>query len=115
MRASRIGPLLLALGVVVGAAAGVGLLVGFEPSELPPALLDIAAYKLTFMSAFGLLAAGAIMIRYGRRETAIQAPTSAERVQTPALAESRPVGIAEDERRPRERAGTARAGDEGER
>jgi len=115
MRASRIGPFLLGLGVVVGAAAAVGLLVGFEPSELPPALLDIAAYKLTFMGAFGLLAAGAIMIRYGRRETPAQAPASAERVQTPALAESRPATITTEERRPRERAGTTRAGDEGER
>lgn len=67
MRAARIGPILLGLGLVVGAAAGVGLLVGFEPAQLPRALLNIAAYKLTFLAAAGLIAAGALVLRYGRR------------------------------------------------
>ena len=68
VQSSRIGNLFLGLGVLVGGAAGVGMLAGFEPSSLPPALLDIAAYKLTFVGAFGLLAAGAVMRRYARRE-----------------------------------------------
>jgi hypothetical protein len=68
MRAARVGHLLLILGLLVGAAAGVGLLVGFEPARLPPALLNIAAYKLTFVAALGLFAAGATFLRYARRE-----------------------------------------------
>ena len=47
-RAARIGPVLLVLGLVVGVAAGVGLLLGFEPARLPRELLNIAAYKLRF-------------------------------------------------------------------
>ncbi len=40
--------------------AVVGLVAGFEPSKLPPALLNIAVYKLTFGAAAGLLAAGGL-------------------------------------------------------
>jgi hypothetical protein len=76
MRNSRFGSLLLALGAIVGAAAGIGLIFGFKPASLPPALLNIAAYKLTFVGAFGLLAAGAVMIRYGRREEMRDTPES---------------------------------------
>ena len=68
MRTSRFGQLLLVVGGAVGVAAVVGLVVGFEPAKLPPALLNIAVYKLTFAAAAGLLAAGAIVRRYGRRE-----------------------------------------------
>ena len=68
MRTTRTGSLLLTLGVLVGGAASVGLLSGFEPARLPAALLNIAAYKLTFLAAFGLIAAGAIVQRYGRQQ-----------------------------------------------
>jgi len=68
MRPKGIGRLLLGLGMAVGVVAGVGLLVGFEPARLPPALLNIAAYKLTFVAAIGLLVAGAVIVRYGRRD-----------------------------------------------
>lgn len=68
MRPSGLGKILLGAGLVVGVVAGVALSLGLEPSKLPPALLDIAAYKLTFLAAAGLLAAGAIVLRYGRRE-----------------------------------------------
>lgn len=67
MRPAHVGRLLLALGLLVGAAAGAGLVVGFEPSRLPPALLDIAAYKLTFVAALGLIVAGALFLRRARR------------------------------------------------
>ena len=67
MRATHLGALLLGLGLVVGILAGLGLLLGFQPARLPPALLNIAAYKLTFLAAFGLLAAGAVVQRFGRR------------------------------------------------
>lgn len=40
MRADKIGRLLLAVGLLVGIAAGVGLVTGFEPARLPAALLD---------------------------------------------------------------------------
>ena len=70
MRSGRFGGFLLAMGVVVGVAAVVGLVLGFEPSRLPPALLDVAAYKLTFLAAGGLLAAGAIIRRRSNRDDA---------------------------------------------
>jgi hypothetical protein len=63
----RVGRLLLGLGVLVGAAAGIGLLVGFEPARLPPALLNIAVYKLLFVSAMAILAAGAVVLRHAGR------------------------------------------------
>jgi len=67
MQARHLSSALLALGVLVGVAAAVGLLLGFEPARLPAALLNLAAYKLTFLAAFGLLAAGAVVARYSRR------------------------------------------------
>ena len=67
MRAPRIGEVLLAVGAVVGVAAVMGLVVGFEPSKLPPALLNVAVYKLTFAAAAGLFAAGAVVQRYATR------------------------------------------------
>jgi hypothetical protein len=72
MKTSRFGGLLLATGAAVGVAAVVGLVIGFEPSRLPAALIDIAVYKLTFAAAAGLLAAGAIVRRYARRDGSAQ-------------------------------------------
>jgi len=78
MSSSRFGGFLLGIGVVVGIAAVVGLATGFEPSRLPAALLDVAVYKLTFAAAAGLLAAGAIVRRYVRRDRdGVQPPSSA--------------------------------------
>jgi hypothetical protein len=76
MRSVHVGRLLLALGLLVGLAASVGLLVGFEPSRLPPALLDLAAYKLTYLAALGLLAGGAVFLRHARRADAPEATTT---------------------------------------
>jgi hypothetical protein len=87
MTADRIGRFFLALGLLVGCAAGLGLLLGFEPSRLPAAMLDLAVYKLTFLAAFGLLAAGAVVARLARRD--------AERVAArtpPELVGGRPEG-----------------------
>jgi hypothetical protein len=67
VRTPRLGEVLLAIGAGVGVAAVIGLVVGFEPSKLPPALLNIAVYKLTFGAAAGLLAAGAVVRRYAKR------------------------------------------------
>ncbi len=79
--------MLLAIGAAVGVAAVVGLMTGFEPSRLPAALIDIAVYKLTFASAAGLLAAGAIVRRYAKREENNQAGRAvpAEQTDTPRL------------------------------
>lgn len=49
-------------------SSGGRLVVGFEPAKLPAALLNIAVYKLAFAAAAGLLAAGAIVQRYARRD-----------------------------------------------
>ena len=87
MRTARFGSLLLAAGALVGAAAGIGLIFGFEPASLPPALLNIAAYKLTFLGAFGLLAAGAVIIRYSRREEIRRAADSMNETQPAELTE----------------------------
>jgi hypothetical protein len=65
MRLDRVGGVLLVTGAIVGVVAAVGVAVGFEPSQLPPKLLDIAAYKLTFGAAAVLLAIGAIVRRHG--------------------------------------------------
>jgi hypothetical protein len=77
MRLDRVGGVLLVTGAVVGVIAVVGLAVGFEPSQLPPKLLDIAAYKLTFGAAAVLLAIGAIVRRHGL--TSDNAPRSTSR------------------------------------
>jgi len=68
MRIGRLGGVLLGIGAAVGVAAVVGLVVGFEPARLPPALINIAVYKLTAAAAIALLAAGAIIRRYDKRE-----------------------------------------------
>ena len=78
MRARHLGTFFLTLGVLVGTAAGVGMLVGFEPARLPAALLNIAAYKLTFLAALGLLAAGAVLARHARRGEAREALRAGE-------------------------------------
>jgi hypothetical protein len=70
MRTNRFGTFLLAIGAAVGVAAVVGLVVGFEPARLPPTVLNIAAFKLTFAAAVALLATGAIVLRRGKRDSA---------------------------------------------
>jgi hypothetical protein len=72
MPRGRVGSVLVAVGVVVGVAASLGVLVDFEPARLPPALLNIAAYKLTFLAAGGLIAAGAIVRRRARRRAEVE-------------------------------------------
>ena len=67
MRPAHIGRLLLTLGLLVGVAASIGLLVGFEPAGLPRTLINLAAYKLTYIAALGLLAGGAMLLRLARR------------------------------------------------
>jgi hypothetical protein len=108
MRAARIGPVLLALGLVVGVAAGVGLLVGFEPARLPRELLNIAAYKLTFLAAGGLLAAGALAVRYDRRHPSTKAVDTAHAHRPAALAEGLPADASPTDPRRHVRVGNSR-------
>ena len=86
MSATRIGRLLLALGVLVGGAAGIAMLLGFEPARLPRAVLNIAVYKLTFLAALAILAAGATVLRHAWREGSHTALPRSARDQRAALA-----------------------------
>jgi hypothetical protein len=86
-----VGHLLLALGLLVGAAAGIGLLIGFEPARLPPALLNVAAYKLTFLAALGLFAGGAVCLRYARRRETYAPPPGLPGQETKDLTEGQPA------------------------
>jgi hypothetical protein len=90
MPSSRTGRLLLGLGVLVGTVASVGLLIGFEPARLPPALLNIAAYKLTFLAALGLIAGGAVVTRHTRRNSTGDAPARLPANEMRELTEGHP-------------------------
>lgn len=97
MKMSRFGQLLLVIGGAVGATAVVGLVIGFEPAKLPPALLNIAVYKLTFAAAAGLLAAGAIVHRYSKRDARPGANESASSVGAPTNRNALGEGAAGDQ------------------
>ena len=77
MRLRNLSKAFYALGLFVGGAASMGLLVGFEPARLPAALLNIAAYKLTFLAALFLIAAGAGVARFARRLEGLPLPGDA--------------------------------------
>jgi len=64
----RIGDALLVLGLVVGAGAVVGYQLDIIPN-LPPAILKLVLYKLTFVGGLGLLVAGAFVRRAANRES----------------------------------------------
>ena len=106
MRRSRIAEFLLAAGAVVGAAAVVGLVVGFEPAKLPPALLNLAFYKLAFVGAAGLLVGGGLVHRYARRgEGQLHTGRAADSVREPQAAlgdgaANPPASTLRDERAP---------------
>jgi hypothetical protein len=66
MTGRTLSKLLTAVGAVVAVAAGVAMTLGWEP-RLSPFMLKVVFYKLTFLGAAGLIAAGAIIgRRYGR-------------------------------------------------
>lgn len=56
----------LGLGVGIGVVGAIGLATGFRPSQLPAGLLDLSVYKLTFVAAACVMAAGAFMRRADR-------------------------------------------------
>jgi hypothetical protein len=74
VHARQVSTAFLALGLLVGAVAGLGMVVGFEPARLPAALLNIAAYKLAFLAALSLIAAGGVAGRYARSRAVPRAP-----------------------------------------
>jgi hypothetical protein len=67
MRPAHIGRLLLTLGLLVGVAASIGLSSASSPPGCPRTLINLAAYKLTYIAALGLLAGGAMLLRLARR------------------------------------------------
>jgi hypothetical protein len=78
----RLASFLLALGATVGAIGAIGVAIGFEPSRLPRALIDISVYKLVFIAAAAILASGAVVYRAERR---YRASSGAAAAGTPEL------------------------------
>jgi hypothetical protein len=64
VRLSRVSAVCYAIGLLVGGAACAGLAFGFEPSRMPASLLDVAAYKLAFLTSIALFGTGAAIGRY---------------------------------------------------
>jgi hypothetical protein len=91
MHARHLSTAFLTAGLLVGALAGLGLLVGFEPARLPAVLLNIAAYKLAFLAALSLVAAGGVIGRYAQRRAVPPAPLPREDARAPL---GRPAGDA---------------------
>ncbi len=81
----RVATVCLAIGGAVAVLGVIGLAVGFRPSALPAALLDIAAFKLVFIAAGGLVVAGAMLGRSARR--------AADRCNSPAPPDRLPEGL----------------------
>jgi hypothetical protein len=69
------------------------LLVGFEPARLPRELLNIAAYKLTFLAAGGLLVAGAVALRRERGPSSTKAAGIDRNNDPAALGEGFPGSV----------------------
>src|SRR5688572_8110300 len=67
MRLSTAGRTLVMVGALVGAAAGIGLAVGFDMSRVPSWMITVGMYKLAFIAAGGLLFAGAVLGRAARQ------------------------------------------------
>ena len=60
------GSVLLALGVLLGCAVGVGLLLGVQVPGVSW-LVAVGLTKLALIASGGLMAAGAVLIRLARR------------------------------------------------
>ena len=61
-----LGTLLFALGILIGCAVGVGLLVGVQVPGLSW-LVAVSLVKLTLIASGGLIAGGAVLHRLARR------------------------------------------------
>ena len=62
----RIGAALMALGGLVGLAAGVWVAIGLDRAGLPW-LVSVGLVKLIIVAGIGLMAAGAVLTRVARR------------------------------------------------
>jgi hypothetical protein len=62
----RLGSALMALGVLVGVGAALWVAAGLERIGLPW-LVALGLVKLTIVASFGLMAAGAVLVRVARR------------------------------------------------
>jgi hypothetical protein len=63
----KLGSLLMAIGVLVGLAAGIWVAVGVQRGGLPW-LVAVGLVKLTIVTSFALLAAGAMLARIKNRQ-----------------------------------------------
>jgi hypothetical protein len=61
-----LGALFLWAGVVLGSLVGIGILVGAKVGSVPW-YMELGFIKLTLIAAGGLIAAGAVLQRLGRR------------------------------------------------
>lgn len=95
----RLANALLVLGATIGIVGGIGLALGFRPSQLPAALLDISVYKLVFIAAGCVLAAGAAILRAERRRAERErSPTRAPELEPGSDPGARPIVRTERER-----------------
>jgi hypothetical protein len=62
------GTLLMWLGALVGVAAGIWVAVGVDRGGLPW-LIGVGLVKLTVVASFGLMGAGAMMLRIANRQS----------------------------------------------
>ena len=58
----------MALGALVGVATGLAVLAGVDVPGVGSWLVGVAVAKLGFITAFGLIGAGAVMHRIGARQ-----------------------------------------------
>jgi uncharacterized membrane protein YedE/YeeE len=89
----RFGDFLIGFGLVVGIGAVVGYESGLIPN-LPPAVLKLVIYKLAFIGALGLFAAGALMRRLASQTSEPDAAKAGPTETTPdtaVLTEGRPL------------------------
>ena len=83
----RLGQFFTVVGTAMAVVAVSAYALGFRPSTLPPALLDLSMYKLAFIAAGCLIAAGAVVggaVR--RRDDAALHSTPAELMDGDAAA-----------------------------
>ena len=63
----RLANICMGVGVGIGVLGSIALALGFRPSQLPPALLDLSVYKLIFIGSACALAIGAMIRRADNR------------------------------------------------
>lgn len=78
MRLPSLSKALLLLGALVGAAAGLALAFGLRLDQLPPWMITVGMYKLTFLAAAGLLAAGAMLGRAAKNRSGAEKANGTE-------------------------------------